>query len=81
MARPATISIYLMAIFLTKCPCLVKICIRDRSLPRSQTTNFPLVFITATFLIFSFIMIPSSNQIKIYLGYHNCPSSLPATPN
>ena len=50
IARPATISMYLIAIFRTKWPCLVKICILLLSLPRSQTTNFPLVFITATFL-------------------------------
>ena len=50
IARPATISMYLMAIFLTKWPCLVNICILLRSLPRSQTTNLPVDFITATFL-------------------------------
>lgn len=39
---------YLMAIFFTKCPFLVNICMRDLSLPRSQTTNRELVLITAT---------------------------------
>ena len=61
MAKPATISMYLMAIFLTKWPCLVKICILDLSFPRSQTTNFPLVFITATFLRISVIEIELIN--------------------
>ena len=33
-----------------KWPFLVKICMRERSFPRSQTTNLPLFRITATFL-------------------------------
>ena len=44
------LSCKLASAHLTKCPCLVKICILLLSLPRSQTTNFPLLFITATFL-------------------------------
>lgn len=39
-----------MAIFLMKWPFLVKICMRDLSLPRSHTTNLLFERITATFL-------------------------------
>lgn len=38
-----------MAIFFMKCPFFENICIRERSLPRSQTTNLLFVCITATF--------------------------------
>ncbi|RNA13245.1 hypothetical protein BpHYR1_045136 [Brachionus plicatilis] len=39
-----------MDIFFKKWPLLLNICIRERSLPRSHTTNLPLSLITVTFL-------------------------------
>ena len=51
-----------MAIFLTKWPVLVNICILDRSLPRSHTMYLPLFLITAT--LRGYHSWPSSRPLK-----------------